>query len=110
MAKKTRLNRKQVDISHKFVYIKYKVQRAMFKSATLNLRQKLIKKTAKNPKRFSSIYVQLSRLQNLEKVSFLEPISIDNINNLPYHEFQIDNERLQKLGDITLLSFTNAAT
>ena len=44
IAKETRLNKKQVGISLGFAYTKYKVQAAMFKSATLDLQQKSIKK------------------------------------------------------------------
>ena len=107
-AKKTRLNRKQVDISLRFAYTKYKVQEAIFKSVIFNLQQKLIKRTVESHKQFCSIYMQLSRLQSLEEISLLEPISLDNINNLSYHELQTDNKQLQKVGNITLLLFTNA--
>lgn len=37
MAKKIKLNKKQTRISLGFDYIKYKVQKTIFKSATLNL-------------------------------------------------------------------------
>lgn len=67
-----------------------------------------MKRIAEIHKRFGSIYMQLSKLQSLEDVSFLEPISLDDINNQTHHKLQMDNEHLQKLGDITLLLFTNA--
>ncbi len=108
-AKEIRLNKKQIGISPGFAYTEYKVQGAMFKSATLDLQCKTIKKTTKSHKRFCSIYVQLSRVQSLEGISLLEPISLDDIKNKPHHELQTDNERLQKLEDIALSSFTNAA-
>ena len=69
----------------------------------------MIKRTAESHKRFCSIYVQLSRLQSLEGILLLELILLDNINNQLHHELQMDNERLQKLGNITSSSFTNAA-
>lgn len=53
--------------------------------------------------------MQLSRLQSLERILLLELISLDDINNLFYHELQEDNQRLQKLENFTLLLFTNAA-
>lgn len=81
----------------------------MFKSATLDLQQKIIKRTAKSHKRFCSIYVQLSRFQSLERILLLEAILLDDINNQPYHKLQTDDRQLQKLGDITLLSIINAA-
>ncbi len=109
MTKRTRLNGKQIGISPGFAYTEYKVQRATFKSATLDLQRKMIKKTAESHKQFCSIYLQLSKVQSLEGVSLLEPISLDDINNQPYHALQTDDERHQKFGDIMLSSFTNAA-
>ncbi len=61
-AKGIRLNKKQIGISLGFDYTEYKVQGAMFKSATLDLQYKTIKKTAKSEKRFCSISAQLSRV------------------------------------------------
>ncbi len=46
-AKRTRLNRKQIGISPGFAYTEYKVQGAMFKSATLDPQHKTIKKVPK---------------------------------------------------------------
>ena len=101
MVKKTRLNKKQISISFGFVYTKYKVQKATFKSAILDLQQKIIKKTARSHKLFGYIYIQLSRFQNLEEISLPEPISLDNINNQPHHKLQIDNKQFQKHENIT---------
>ncbi len=56
-AKGTRLNRKEIGISPGFAYTEYKVQGATFKSATLNLQYKTIKRTAESHKRFCSIYM-----------------------------------------------------
>ncbi len=108
--KEIRLNTKKIGISLGFAYIKYKVQRAKFKSATFDLQRKTIKKIAESYKRFCYIYMQLLRVQNLKGVSILEPILLYNINNQPHHELRTDNERLQKLKNIMLLFFTNAAT
>ncbi len=44
IAKETRLNRKQIGISPGFAYTEYKVQGATFKSLTVDLRRKTIKK------------------------------------------------------------------
>ena len=93
-AKRKRFNRKQINICLRFAYLKYKVQGAMFKSATLDLQQKTIKRIVENYKRFCFIYMQKLRLQSLGKVSLLKPISVDNINNQPHHKLQINNEQL----------------
>ncbi len=37
MAKETRINKKKIGISLRFAYTKYKVQKAIFKSMTLDL-------------------------------------------------------------------------
>ncbi len=109
-AKKTRFNRKQIGKSLGFAYTEYKLHRATSKSAILDWQRKTIKETAESHKQFCSIYVQLSRVQSLEGVSLLELILLNNINNQPHHELCTDNKWLQKFGDITLLSFTNAAS
>ena len=59
-----------------------------FKSAILDLQQKLIIKTAENYKQFCSIYMQLSRLQSLETKLLLKPISLNNIYNQPHYELR----------------------
>ena len=107
VAKKTKLNIKLMEITPGFVYTKYKVQRATFKSATLNLQCKLIKRSTQSHKQFCSIYVQLSRLQNLEKILFLEPISLDDINNQSHYKSQTKDNQFQNLENITSLLFAN---
>lgn len=67
------------------------------------------KKQSQDLQRVTSDFdIQLSKLQNLERISLLELISLDKINNNSYYEFQVDDEQLEKFGDITLLSFINA--
>lgn len=57
----------------------------MFKSMTLDLHQKMIKKTTQSHKQFYSVYVQLLRLQSVEEIFIVKPISLNNINNqTPY--------------------------
>ena len=109
IAKKTRFNRKQIRITSGFAYNKYKVQGATFKSLTFDLWHKLIKKSTKSHRRFCFIYVQLFRLQSLEKVLLLKPLFLNNIINQPYHEIQAEDDLLPKLGNITSLSFANVA-
>ncbi len=68
----------------------------------------MVKRTVENHMRFCSIYMQLSRLQNLEGVSLLESILLEDINNQPHHQLQAEDKRLQRFGDITSLSFAKA--
>lgn len=85
-ARKTRLNRKQIRIIPGFIYTKYKVQGAMFKSAVLNLQRKTSNRSTEYHKWFCSTCVQLFRLQSLKKVLLLTPISLGKINNQLYHQ------------------------
>lgn len=64
-----------------FAYTKYKVSSATFKSAILILRQKLKNLIIENLKQFCLTYVQLLRLQSLERLFILEPIILTDINN-----------------------------
>ncbi len=52
IAKRTRLNRKQIRICSGFPYTEYKVQGATFKSATLDLQCKTIRKLPRVPSNF----------------------------------------------------------
>lgn len=74
----------------------------------LDLQRKTSNRSMECHKRFCSTYMQLSRLQSLKRVSFLASISLSNINNQLHHQLLVEDNRLQKLGDITSLSFANA--
>lgn len=64
-----------------FAYIKYKIQRVIFKSAIFDLQYKLKKIASKYYKRFCLTYIQITRFQNLERLSTLELITLYNIYN-----------------------------
>ena len=53
----------------------------MFKSIVLNLKWKTNKKSIGYYKQFYSIYEQLFKIKNLEKVSLLALILLNNIKN-----------------------------
>ena len=95
-AKKTSVNKRQIELTPGFAFTKYKIQGATFESAVLDLRQKN-KRRGENHKQFCSTYVQLSRLQTLQGVFSLEKIDLDNINNKPPIEVRAKNIRLQAL-------------
>lgn len=57
IVKKIKLNKKQIEITLKFVYIKYKAQKAMFQSVVLDLQCKINNKSIKYHKQFCSTYV-----------------------------------------------------
>lgn len=56
-AKEAIFKMKQIGITPRFAYTKYKVQGATLKSAILDLQQRTVKKTAENHMRFCFIYV-----------------------------------------------------
>lgn len=58
--KKTSINRYQIKFIQGFAFIEYKVQRATFESAVLNLQQKSKKRERESHKQFCPTYVQLS--------------------------------------------------
>ncbi len=67
----------------------------------------MFKRTIENHKIFFSIYVQLSKLQSLEKVLLLKLISLEDVNNQPHYQLQAEDERLKRIEDITSLLFAN---
>lgn len=60
--KMTSVNKDQIRLTPGFVFTKYKVQEAIFKSAVLNLQHKSKKREKESSKRFCFIYIQLSWL------------------------------------------------
>lgn len=62
IAKKTNVNRQIIRLTPGFIFIEYKIQGAMFKSAVLDLRQKSKKRREESHKQFCSTYIELSRL------------------------------------------------
>lgn len=73
ISKNTSFNRRQIGNTLGFVYIKYKIQGALFKFTVFDLQQNP-KRSIENHKQFYLIYVQLFRLQSLKDVSFLKLI------------------------------------
>lgn len=53
--------------------------------------------------------MQLSKLQNLDRLSLLEAISLDDINNKSHHKLQVKDKQLKKIRDITSLLFAEIA-
>lgn len=64
-----------------FVYTEYTPQGVIFKSAILDLKYKANKSSTKSHGWFCSTYMQLFRLWNLEEISLLAFIRLNNINN-----------------------------
>lgn len=53
-------------------------------------------------KKFCSIYVQLSRLQTLDEVQLLQPITLEDIGNKPNPKLQKESLKLNDILDQTL--------
>lgn len=60
--KKITFNKNQIKITLEFIYIKYKIERIIFKSIILSLQFKTSNKSIKHYKQFYSTYLQLFRL------------------------------------------------
>lgn len=56
--------------------------------------KKIVKKIAETHKQFWFTNMQLLRFQSPEKILILELILLDNVNNQPHYELQIENEQL----------------
>ena len=64
-AKKTSINRHQIGLTLGLPFTEYKIQRAMFESAVLDLRRKSKKRGGESHKHICSTYIYLSWLQTL---------------------------------------------
>lgn len=82
------ITRLQISIMPGFAIMDYKVQRAIFRLAVLDLHRNSKSEDKGLHKRFYFIYVQLSYLQTLNKVQLLQPIMLNDIRSKLYSKFQ----------------------
>lgn len=98
--KKLAVSRLQIPITPGFASTDYKVQGGTFKPAVLDLRRKTTTHSVMH-KRFCSTYVQLLRLQTLDSVRLLEPMTFNDINNRPSEVLLEATASLDELSDRT---------
>lgn len=71
-----------------FAVTDYKVQKAIFQIAVLDLHKKSNSGSVDSHKKFYSAYVQLLRLQTLDGVQLLQPIILEDIGSKPDPNFK----------------------
>ncbi len=100
------VTRLQIPMTPGFAVTDYKVQGATFRTAVLDLHRHSKSRDKGSHKRFCSTYVQLSRLQTLDGVGLLQPITLDDIGSKPHPKLQDESLKLDSMLDQTLLLWT----
>lgn len=95
-----RLIWQQVPICLAFALTEYKVQRATFETAVLDLQRGPKSQWKSTYKHFCSNYVELLKLKSLLGLQLLAQIILDNIANKPKNQLIEEHVRLDKLTSI----------
>ena len=104
--KKFSIRRKQVPMCPAFSLTDYKVQGSSFSSAVLDLHDDSSVKGKDGHHKFTSRYVQLSRLRSQCGVHLLRKISIEDLQFRPDDRLLAEMERLQNLERSTIAAWT----
>jgi hypothetical protein len=89
-----------------FCLTDYKVQGSTLKAAVLDLKDNSTAKGQNEHKKFCSMYVQLSRIQSLNGLHLLQKIDMKDLRFRPHEGLLDEMERLQKLEEETIHSWT----
>jgi hypothetical protein len=101
------IRRFQVPMSPAFALTEYKVQGSTYRAAVLDLsRQTYATGREAVHSRHCSSYVQLSRLQVMDRLWLLEPIKLSDVLNRIHPELVAEDHRLQQLAALTMQSET----
>ncbi len=100
------VTRLQIPMTPGFAVTEYKVRGATFRTAVLDLHKNTKSGDKGLHKRFCSIYVQLSRLQTLDGVQLLQPITLDDIGSKPHPTLSEESLNLNDRSDRTLSLWT----
>ena len=103
------IRRLQVPMSPAFALTEYKVQGSTYRYGVLDL-ARWTYGTGEDAahSRYCSGYVQLSRLQMMENLWLLEPITLGDLRNKMHHELVAEDLRLQQLAAMTLQRESNS--
>ncbi len=96
----------QIPMTLGFAITDYKVQEATFRTVVLDLHRDSKARDKGLHKRFCSTYVQLSRLQTLDGVGLLQPITLDDIGSKPHLKLQNESLKIDNMSDQTLMLWT----
>ena len=101
------MRRKQVPICPAFSLTDYKVQGATLKIAVLDLKDNPSARGQDSHKKFCSMVVQLSRPQSLAGLYLLQKLEMKDLRYHPQKDLLIEMERLHKLEEETLCTWTS---
>ena len=103
------IRRHQVPMSPAFALTEYKVQGSTYRYGALDLARRTygMGRDAIHARHCSG-YVQLSRLQMMENLWLLEPITLGDLRNKMHHELVAEDLRLQQLAAVTLQRESNS--
>lgn len=96
------IRRKQVPICPGFSLTDYKVQGSTLKTAVLDLKDDPTARGQTEHKKFCSMYVQLSRLQSLDRLYLLQAIDMKDLRFRPHEGLLAEMERLHQLEEETI--------
>jgi hypothetical protein len=105
--KKFSVRRKQVPMCPAFSLTDYKVQGSSFSSAVLDIHEDPSSKGRDSHHKFTSRYVQLSRLRSRQGVHLLQKIDMKDLQFRPDDRLLAEMERLKKLELSTLAAWTS---
>ena len=91
------MRRKQIPICPAFSLTDYKVLGSTLKTAILDLKDDPTAKGQSKHKKFCSMYVQLSRVQFLDRLYLLQEIGMKDLQFRLYNSLLAEIERLYKL-------------
>jgi hypothetical protein len=100
--KRYSVRRKQVPACPAFSLTDYKVQGSTLKTAVLDLKDDPTAKGQDPHKKFTTINVQLSRLQSSHGQYLLEKIDMKDLRFRPHNGLLVEMERLHKLEEETM--------
>ena len=103
--KKFSVRRKQVPMCPAFSLTDYKVQGSSFSSAVLDLHDDSSARGRDPHHKFTSRYVQLSRLRSRRGVHLLRKITIEDLQFRPDNRLLAEMERLRNLEQSTLVAW-----
>ena len=108
MAFLSRVTRRQVPVCPAFSLTDYKVQGSTLITAVLDLKHDPSARGQDAHKKYSSNYVQLSRLRSLEGLHLLQSITMEDLQFRPDERLLIEIERLRGLERETIASWNKA--
>ena len=99
------IRRKQVPMCSAFSLTDYKVQSSTLTNAVLDLKDDPTRKGFDRHKKFCSNYVQLSRLEALDRLHLLQKIQMSDLQFAPDNRLLAEMERLKGLQQETVAAW-----